>query len=74
MGPRPLANDSCKECTECTRPTLAADWSGDESGQDLIEYALLAAVLSVALVGTTQAVGDGIMPFFDRVLAAFRSL
>ena len=31
-------------------------WLCDESGQDLIEYALLSAVLSVGFVGTIQAV------------------
>jgi Flp pilus assembly pilin Flp len=49
-------------------------WLGDESGQDLIEYALLASVISVALVGTIQTVADGIIPFFDMVLAAFQSV
>lgn len=46
----------------------------EEDGQDLIEYALLAAVISVAFVASIQSVADGIIPFFDMVLAAFRSL
>ena len=53
---------------------LAPNCLLDESGQDLIEYALLAAVLSVAFVASIRAVAGGVIPFFDMVLAAFRSL
>ena len=63
-----------KRCGEAHMPSC--DWSviGDENGQDLIEYALLSAVLSVAFVASIQAVGAGFLPFFDAVLSAFRSL
>ena len=46
----------------------------EDEGQDLIEYALLAAVLSVAFVASIQTVAAGVVPFFDTVLSAFRSL
>jgi Flp pilus assembly pilin Flp len=45
-----------------------------EDGQDLIEYALLAAVLSVGCILSIQALAGGVIPFFDRVLAAFAAL
>jgi Flp pilus assembly pilin Flp len=45
-----------------------------EEGQDLIEYALLAAVLSVGCILSIQALAGGVIPFFDRVIAAFQSL
>ena len=71
MKPGRLANRSCREEHG---PTLRPDWLCDESGQDLIEYALLSAVLSVGFVGTIQALANGVIPFFDRVLAVFQSL
>ena len=46
----------------------------DEQGQDLIEYSLLAAVLSISLIATIQVVAGGIVPWFDMIVAAFRSL
>ncbi len=54
-----------------TGPTLRPNCLRDESGQDLIEYALLTSVLSVGFIGTIQALADGVIPFFDKVLAAF---
>lgn len=45
-----------------------------DEGQDLIEYALLAAVLSVGCILSIRAVAGGVIPFFDRVLAAFAAL
>jgi len=45
-----------------------------DEGQDLIEYALLAAILSVGCILSIQAVAGGVIPFFDRVLAAFAAL
>jgi Flp pilus assembly pilin Flp len=66
-----LANRGFKE-NHSPRPGLR--WSCDESGQDLIEYALLSAVLAVGVLGSIQALAGGIIPFFDRVLAAFQSL
>jgi len=59
---------------EDQRPALGPHGLCDESGQDLIEYGLLAAVISVSFILTIQAVADGILPWFDMVLAALRSL
>lgn len=39
----------------------------DESGQDLIEYALIAALIALAAVAGMQKVGGGIIGAFDTV-------
>ena len=46
----------------------------DDDGQDLIEYALLSALLAVGFVLTLQTLVNGIIPFFDAVIAALRSV
>ena len=42
----------------------------EEDGQDIIEYALLAAFISLAAIIAMTALGDGISGLFDRVTAA----
>ena len=42
----------------------------DESGQDMIEYALLAALVSVFLVAVLLLLGPAIKGVFDAVIAA----
>ena len=39
----------------------------DDSGQDLIEYALLAGLVALAAVGTMGALGTAISDKFDEV-------
>ncbi len=39
----------------------------DESGQDLIEYALIAALIALAAVGAMQTVGSKISNTFNSV-------
>jgi pilus assembly protein Flp/PilA len=39
----------------------------DEEGQDLIEYALLAAFIALAAVAAMQLVGGGINTLFTKV-------
>ena len=39
----------------------------DESGQDLIEYALIAALIALAAVAGMKTVGEGIRGAFDNV-------
>jgi pilus assembly protein Flp/PilA len=41
----------------------------EESGQDLIEYALLAALIAVALIASMAAVASGISSEFSQVVA-----
>jgi pilus assembly protein Flp/PilA len=45
----------------------------DESGQDLVEYALLAALVALAAATTIKGVGSEINTVFSNVAAAFTS-
>lgn len=45
----------------------------DESGQDLIEYALLAALISVATVASLSPVATAISTVFSEVVSALAS-
>ena len=40
----------------------------DDAGQDLIEYALLAASISTAVIGAVTAVGGGVLNLWASVL------
>jgi pilus assembly protein Flp/PilA len=42
-----------------------------EEGQTLVEYALIIALVSVALVGALTALAGGIEGVFDQILGAF---
>ena len=39
----------------------------EESGQDLIEYALLAGFISLIAVGAIELVGDGVLQVFTTI-------
>jgi pilus assembly protein Flp/PilA len=45
----------------------------DDAGQDLIEYALLAALLAVALVGTLEALSAPVTNIFNGIIDALLS-
>jgi len=45
----------------------------DESGQDLIEYALVAALIALAAVASMNAVAQGIVGGFDTVSTQLNS-
>jgi Flp pilus assembly pilin Flp len=49
MKPVCLAN---RRCSKDDSPALALRWLWDESGQDVIEYALLAAIVGIASILT----------------------
>jgi len=49
------------------------DLRQDESGQDLIEYALVAALIALAAVASLKTVGTGIIGAFNSVSAALNS-
>ncbi len=42
----------------------------EEKGQDVIEYALLAAAISIAVVPTVPALGTAVNAIYARVTAA----
>ena len=45
--------------------------NNDESGQDLIEYALISALLSLGAVASMQSLSAGINSIFTSVNGAF---
>lgn len=53
------------------RVAAALHRSRDEEGQTLVEYALIIALVSVALTGALTALAGGIEGVFDQILAAF---
>jgi len=42
----------------------------DERGQDIIEYGLLASLISIAALATIQLIGPLIVPLYEAVQAA----
>jgi Flp pilus assembly pilin Flp len=44
-------------------------WSQDDSGQDLLEYALLVSLIVIAAIGAVDTVGGTIKTVFWDVLA-----
>jgi pilus assembly protein Flp/PilA len=49
--------------------TLLRLWS-DDDGQDLVEYALLVALISVALIGAMGLLKGGISTAFSEAISA----
>ncbi|MGH7551131.1 MAG: Flp family type IVb pilin [Gemmatimonadota bacterium] len=48
---------------------LKAFWT-DESGQDLVEYAMLLALIALIVIGAVALLGQGIEDTFDNITAA----
>jgi Flp pilus assembly pilin Flp len=46
---------------------------GDESGQDLIEYAMLVALIALFCVGAVTAAGGKVADVFNAIVAAIPS-
>ena len=53
--------------------TAAARWLRDDEGQDLIEYALLAALIALAAVVAMQATGTSINGVFNSIAGRLNS-
>jgi len=53
--------------------TAAARWLRDDEGQDLIEYALLAALIALAAVVAMTATGTSINSLFNAVSGRLNS-
>jgi pilus assembly protein Flp/PilA len=51
--------------------TLMKFWS-DESGATMVEYAVLVALIALAVIATVALVGSQIDTMFQRVLACMR--
>lgn len=52
---------------------LIARFAADESGATAIEYALIAALVSIVIIGTLATIGDALTAKFDGVLAKLES-
>jgi Flp pilus assembly pilin Flp len=46
-------------------------WTEREEGQTLVEYALIIALVSIALVASLTALAGGITGVFNDIIAAF---
>ena len=46
----------------------------DESGQSMVEYALVTALLAVAALVTVQTLGEGIVGVFEGIIDELDSL
>jgi pilus assembly protein Flp/PilA len=53
-----------------TRARVLIEALKDDRGQDLIEYALLAALIAVAAVAAEQTLGQSILTLFQGVNAS----
>ena len=53
--------------------TAAARWLRDDEGQDLIEYALLAALIALAAVVAMTATGTSINGVFNSISGRLNS-
>jgi pilus assembly protein Flp/PilA len=53
--------------------TAAARWLRDDEAQDLIEYALLAALIALAAVVAMQATGTSINGVFNSIVGQLNS-
>ena len=50
-----------------------AQWAEDDSGQDLIEYALVFALLALAAIASLRGVGTRIVAGLSAISAALNS-
>jgi len=49
------------------------NWFEAEEGQDLVEYALLVALIALLCIGAITAGGDAIQGVWDRISAALET-
>lgn len=50
--------------------TLIVVWASREEGQDLLEYAILCALIALVAVGAVQTLGNTINTVFWQAIAA----
>lgn len=55
-------------CTQCGGTGLAPSILRDESGQDLVEYALIIAAIALALVATLSQLSGGIASLYQSIV------
>jgi pilus assembly protein Flp/PilA len=49
------------------------NWLRSEQGQDLIEYALLAALIAIALILVLPAVAEALSSIFSTIISALEA-
>ena len=54
--------------------TMYKPLSEDESGENIVEYGLIATFVSLAVVGGMMVVGNGFQGIWQSVANAFRSI
>jgi pilus assembly protein Flp/PilA len=67
LVPGSLPHDSREETAMIVASPTFVDFINDESGQDLIEYAMIVAVLGLALVASMNTLATRISTFFNTV-------
>ena len=70
LSTRYLWPNSRKE-TAMSIATQLMDFIRDESGQDLIEYGLILAVMALALIASMTRLTNSISSFFNNVGSSF---
>jgi pilus assembly protein Flp/PilA len=56
-----------------TIATFARNFRNDEAGQDLIEYALVAALIALGAIAAMHTVADGINGAFNAIASQINS-
>jgi pilus assembly protein Flp/PilA len=51
----------------CLMANLIAQFAGDESGATSIEYALIAVLVAIAIIGSVSALGSSLQSIFNNV-------
>ncbi len=49
----------------------AGSFAADEKGTTAIEYSIIAAGIAAVIVAAVNLVGSNLLPYFERVAAAF---
>jgi len=56
-------------CDEAQTPVLGSDWLVADDGQDLAEYALLVALIALAVVGAVTLFGGQLVAAYNAIAA-----
>ncbi|CEJ87056.1 Flp/Fap pilin component [Hyphomicrobium sp. GJ21] len=55
-------------------PSSVREFAADENGATSIEYALIASIVSIAIVGALMGVRGSLVNVFESVVAGFSSI
>ncbi|ADJ22141.1 Flp/Fap pilin component [Hyphomicrobium denitrificans ATCC 51888] len=55
-------------------PSSVREFAADENGATSIEYALIASIVSIAIVGALMGVKGSLVSVFESVVAGFSSI